>query len=129
MTNRREFLQTAAALSAAPLAGRAAFAADFSLPGMLHGMILRSPYAHARIKELLDQGKPMPDYLRNHPVYYAGPAKTPSGMASGSFGPTTAGRMDSYVEEFQAALRASSFPPPAPRLNFIHGIWRWPPGC
>src|SRR3546814_15558506 len=45
----------------------------------------------------------MPDYLKNHPVYYAGPAKTPEGMASGSFGPTTAGRMDSYVEEFQAA--------------------------
>ena len=48
-------------------------------------------------------GEPMPDYLRDHPVYYAGPAKTPEGMASGSFGPTTAGRMDSYVDQFQAA--------------------------
>jgi fumarate hydratase class I len=59
--------------------------------------------AHAKIKERLDAGEPMPAYLRDHPVYYAGPAKTPVGMASGSFGPTTAGRMDSYVEEFQAA--------------------------
>ena len=53
--------------------------------------------------ELLDAGGEMPQYLRDHPVYYAGPAKTPTGMASGSFGPTTAGRMDSYVEQFQAA--------------------------
>ncbi|HVX53862.1 fumarate hydratase [Nocardioides sp.] len=59
--------------------------------------------AHAKIKERLDAGEEMPAYLRDHPVYYAGPAKTPSGMASGSFGPTTAGRMDSYVEQFQAA--------------------------
>jgi fumarate hydratase class I len=59
--------------------------------------------AHAKIKERLDSGESMPDYLKNHPVYYAGPAKTPEGMPSGSFGPTTAGRMDSYVDEFQAA--------------------------
>ncbi|HEX2299460.1 MAG TPA: FumA C-terminus/TtdB family hydratase beta subunit, partial [Pseudonocardiaceae bacterium] len=59
--------------------------------------------AHAKIAERLDVGEPMPDYLRHHPVYYAGPAKAPAGYASGSFGPTTAGRMDSYVERFQAA--------------------------
>jgi fumarate hydratase class I len=58
--------------------------------------------AHAKIKELIDAGKPMPDYFKNHPIYYAGPAKTPEGMASGSFGPTTAGRMDAYVDQFQA---------------------------
>ena len=56
-----------------------------------------------KLKELLDAGKPLPDYIKNHAVYYAGPAKTPAGYASGSFGPTTAGRMDSYVEQFQAA--------------------------
>ena len=59
--------------------------------------------AHANLKERLDAGGGLPDYLKNHPVYYAGPAKTPTGMATGSFGPTTAGRMDSYVAEFQAA--------------------------
>jgi fumarate hydratase, class I len=59
--------------------------------------------AHAKIKERLDAGEEMPAYLRDHPVYYAGPAKTPEGMPSGSFGPTTAGRMDSYVDQFQAA--------------------------
>ena len=64
-------------------------------------LIVARDIAHAKIKELLDAGKPMPDYFKNHPVYYAGPAKTPDGMASGSFGPTTAGRMDVYVEEFQ----------------------------
>jgi fumarate hydratase class I len=58
--------------------------------------------AHAKIKERLDAGEEMPQYLKDHPVYYAGPAKTPEGMASGSFGPTTAGRMDSYVDQFQA---------------------------
>jgi fumarate hydratase class I len=66
-------------------------------------MIVARDLAHARIRERLDRGEPMPDYFRNHPVYYAGPAKTPTGMASGSFGPTTAGRMDSYVDQFQAA--------------------------
>jgi len=59
--------------------------------------------AHAKIKERLDAGEPMPSYLRDHAVYYAGPAKTPEGYASGSFGPTTAGRMDAYVDQFQAA--------------------------
>ena len=59
--------------------------------------------AHAKIKERLDAGEPMPQYLKDHPIYYAGPAKKPEGMPSGSFGPTTAGRMDSYVDQFQAA--------------------------
>jgi fumarate hydratase class I len=64
-------------------------------------LIVARDMAHARIKQMLDEGKPMPDYFKNHPVYYAGPAKTPKGMASGSFGPTTAGRMDPYVDVFQ----------------------------
>ncbi len=66
-------------------------------------LVVARDIAHAKIKERLDAGEEMPSYLRDHPVYYAGPAKTPDGMASGSFGPTTAGRMDSYVEQFQAA--------------------------
>jgi fumarate hydratase class I len=66
-------------------------------------LVVARDIAHAKLKERLDAGEPMPAYLRDHPVYYAGPAKTPEGMASGSFGPTTAGRMDSYVEQFQAA--------------------------
>ncbi len=66
-------------------------------------MVVARDIAHAKIAERLDAGEPMPAYLRDHPVYYAGPAKTPAGYASGSFGPTTAGRMDSYVERFQAA--------------------------
>jgi fumarate hydratase class I len=66
-------------------------------------LVVARDIAHAKIKELLDAGGEMPAYLRDHPVYYAGPAKTPEGFASGSFGPTTAGRMDSYVAEFQAA--------------------------
>lgn len=66
-------------------------------------LIVARDAAHARIKEMLDAGEPMPEYFKNHPVYYAGPAKTPEGMPSGSFGPTTAGRMDVYVDEFQAA--------------------------
>ena len=65
-------------------------------------MIVARDIAHAKIKELLDRGEPMPQYMRDHCVYYAGPAKTPTGMASGSFGPTTAGRMDAYVDLFQA---------------------------
>lgn len=65
-------------------------------------LIVARDIAHAKIKELLDSGKPMPEYFKNHPIYYAGPAKTPEGMPSGSFGPTTAGRMDPYVEEFQS---------------------------
>jgi fumarate hydratase class I len=66
-------------------------------------LVVARDIAHAKIKERLDAGEEMPSYLRDHPVYYAGPAKTPEGLASGSFGPTTAGRMDSYVEQFQAA--------------------------
>jgi fumarate hydratase class I len=64
-------------------------------------LIVARDIAHAKIKERLDRGEGLPDYFKNHPIYYAGPAKTPKGYASGSFGPTTAGRMDSYVEEFQ----------------------------
>ncbi|MEU7183877.1 MULTISPECIES: fumarate hydratase [Streptomyces] len=71
-----------------------------SLTGTL---VVARDIAHAKIKERLDAGDEMPQYLKDHPVYYAGPAKTPEGYASGSFGPTTAGRMDAYVEQFQAA--------------------------
>ncbi|MDF9815361.1 fumarate hydratase [Streptomyces sp. SPB162] len=71
-----------------------------SLSGTL---VVARDIAHAKIKERLDAGESMPQYLHDHPVYYAGPAKTPEGFASGSFGPTTAGRMDAYVEQFQAA--------------------------
>ncbi len=71
-----------------------------SLTGTL---VVARDIAHAKIKERLDAGEPMPQYLRDHAVYYAGPAKTPEGYASGSFGPTTAGRMDSYVDQFQKA--------------------------
>ncbi|HNX08343.1 MAG TPA: FumA C-terminus/TtdB family hydratase beta subunit, partial [Bacteroidales bacterium] len=70
-----------------------------SLTGAL---IVARDIAHAQIKKLLDEGKPMPEYFKNHPIYYAGPAKTPAGMPSGSFGPTTAGRMDTYVDLFQS---------------------------
>ena len=66
-------------------------------------LIVGRDLAHAKLKERLDKGEPLPDYIKNHPVYYAGPAKTPEGYASGSFGPTTAGRMDSYVDQFQSA--------------------------
>lgn len=65
-------------------------------------IIVGRDIAHAKIKERLDAGEPMPEYLKNHPIYYAGPAKTPAGMPSGSFGPTTAGRMDPYVDLFQS---------------------------
>jgi len=66
-------------------------------------MVVARDLAHAKIKSLLDSGQPMPEYLKKYAVYYAGPAKTPAGYASGSFGPTTAGRMDSYVDQFQKA--------------------------
>ncbi|MBD5225256.1 MAG: fumarate hydratase [Bacteroidales bacterium] len=66
-------------------------------------IIVGRDIAHAKIKERLDAGEPMPEYLKKHPIYYAGPAKTPEGMAAGSFGPTTAGRMDPYVDQFQKA--------------------------
>ena len=71
---------------------------------MLTGsLIVARDLAHAKLRADLDAGKPLPDYFRNHPIYYAGPAKTPKGYASGAFGPTTAGRMDSFVDQFQAA--------------------------
>ncbi len=73
-------------------------ATQLSLNGTI---IVGRDIAHAKFKELLDAGKPLPEYLKNHPIYYAGPAKTPPGKPSGSFGPTTAGRMDSYVDLFQ----------------------------
>lgn len=65
-------------------------------------LIVARDAAHAKLKKLLDEGKPMPDYFKQYPIYYAGPAKTPVGMPSGSFGPTTAGRMDSFVDLFQS---------------------------
>jgi fumarate hydratase, class I len=65
-------------------------------------LIVARDMAHAKIQEIIESGKPMPEYFKNHPIYYAGPAKTPEGMPSGSFGPTTAGRMDSYVDKFQS---------------------------
>jgi len=64
-------------------------------------IIVARDIAHAKLKERLDKGEELPDYIKDHPVYYAGPAKTPPGMPSGSFGPTTAGRMDAYVDLFQ----------------------------
>ncbi len=89
----RPMSEILAELSKYPVATR------LSLNGTI---IVGRDIAHAKIKERLDAGEPMPEYLKNHPIYYAGPAKTPAGMASGSFGPTTAGRMDSYVDLFQA---------------------------
>jgi fumarate hydratase class I len=66
-------------------------------------MIVARDLAHAKLRERLEAGQGLPDYFKNHPIYYAGPAKTPAGYASGAFGPTTAGRMDSYIDQFQAA--------------------------
>ena len=80
--------------------GRHPVKTRLSLTGPL---VVARDIAHAKIKERLDAGEEMPQYLKDHAVYYAGPAKTPEGYASGSFGPTTAGRMDSYVDQFQAA--------------------------
>ena len=90
----RPMAEIRAQLSALPVKTR------LSLTGPL---VVARDIAHAKIAERLDAGEPMPAYLRDHAVYYAGPAKTPSGYASGSFGPTTAGRMDAYVAKFQAA--------------------------
>ena len=74
-----------------------------STPLLLTGtIVVGRDIAHAKFKEILDKGQALPEYLLNHPIYYAGPAKTPAGKASGSFGPTTAGRMDSYVDELQS---------------------------
>src|SRR4029077_18234645 len=66
-------------------------------------MIVARDLAHAKLRERLEKGEGLPDYFKNHPIYYAGPAKTPQGYTSGAFGPTTAGRMDSFVADFQAA--------------------------
>jgi fumarate hydratase class I len=90
----RPMAEIRAALSRHPIRTR------LSLTGPL---VVARDIAHAKLKERLDRGEGIPSYLRDHAVYYAGPAKTPAGYASGSFGPTTAGRMDSYVEQFQAA--------------------------
>jgi fumarate hydratase class I len=79
--------------------GRHPVKTRLSLTGTI---IVARDLAHAKIRERLEKGEGMPDYMKNHPVYYAGPAKTPAGYASGSFGPTTAGRMDSYVDQFQS---------------------------
>jgi fumarate hydratase class I len=89
----RPMEQIRAQLSTQPVSTR------LSLTGTL---VVARDIAHARVAELLDAGEAMPQWLKDHPVYYAGPAKTPKGLASGSFGPTTAGRMDSYVQRFQA---------------------------
>ena len=76
---------------------------EVGAPLLLDGtIVVGRDIAHAKFKEILDNGQPLPDYLKNHPIYYAGPAKTPEGKASGSFGPTTAGRMDSYVDLLQS---------------------------
>jgi fumarate hydratase class I len=91
---RRPMAEILATLTQLPVKTR------LSLSGPL---VVARDIAHAKIGELLDAGKPMPSYLKDMAVYYAGPAKTPEGMASGSFGPTTAGRMDSYVDRFQEA--------------------------
>ena len=91
---RRPMVEVLAELSKHPVKTRV------SLTGTL---IVARDIAHAKLKERLDAGEGLPQYFKDHPVYYAGPAKTPEGYASGSFGPTTAGRMDSYVEQFQAA--------------------------
>jgi fumarate hydratase class I len=85
--------QILAELSKHPIATR------LSLNGTI---VVGRDIAHAKLQELIDAGKDLPQYVKDHPIYYAGPAKTPKGMPSGSFGPTTAGRMDSYVETFQA---------------------------
>jgi fumarate hydratase class I len=91
---RRPMKQILAQLSQYPIRTR------LSLTGP---MIVARDLAHSKLRERLEQGQGLPDYFKNHPVYYAGPAKTPAGYASGAFGPTTAGRMDSFVADFQAA--------------------------
>jgi fumarate hydratase class I len=91
---RRPMKEVLAQLSQYPVKTR------LSLTGTL---IVARDLAHAKLRERLEQGQRMPDYFKNHPIYYAGPAKTPTGYASGAFGPTTAGRMDSYIDQFQAA--------------------------
>jgi fumarate hydratase class I len=90
----RPMTELRAAISKHPIKTR------FALTGP---MVVARDIAHARLKDMLDRGQPLPQYFKDHLVYYAGPSKTPTGMASGSFGPTTAGRMDGYVEQFMAA--------------------------
>ena len=94
MDLRRPMKEILAQLSKHPIKTR------LSLTGPL---IVARDLAHSKLRERLEQGQGLPDYFKNHPVYYAGPAKTPAGYASGAFGPTTAGRMDSFVHDFQAA--------------------------
>jgi fumarate hydratase class I len=89
---RRPMKEVLAALSALPVTARVMLTGD---------LIVARDIAHAKLKERLDRGEGLPDYFKNHVIYYAGPAKTPAGQASGSFGPTTAGRMDSYIPIFQ----------------------------
>src|SRR5262249_56036118 len=91
---RRPMKQILAQLSKHPIKTRLALTGP---------MIVARDLAHAKLRERLERGEGLPGYFKNHPVYYAGPAKTPKGYASGSFGPTTAGRMDSVVADFQAA--------------------------
>ena len=91
---RRPMKEILAQLSKCPVKTR------LSLTGP---MVVARDLAHAKLRERLEAGKGLPDYFKDHPIYYAGPAKTPAGYASGSFGPTTAGRMDSYIDQFQAA--------------------------
>ena len=93
MDLNRPMKEILASLSSHPVTTRLA------LTGTL---VVARDIAHAKIKERLDRGEGMPQYLKDHPVYYAGPAKTPEGLPSGSFGPTTAGRMDAYVDLFQS---------------------------
>ena len=90
---RRPFEEVLATLSALPVTSRVILTGD---------LIVARDIAHARLKEKLDRGEDLPQYLKDHIIYYAGPSKTPKGMASGSFGPTTAGRMDSYIPQFQS---------------------------
>ena len=100
-----------------------------SLTGTL---VVARDIAHAKLKERLDAGDGLPDYLRERPVYYAGPAKTPEGYASGSFGPTTAGRMDSYVEQFPSCWRqprhARQRQPVPASHRVMRSLWRFLPG-
>ena len=88
-------------------------------------LIVARDIAHAKLKERLDRGEGLPHYVKDHPIYYAGPAKTPQGYASGSFGPTTAGRMDSYVDQFMAA--GGSFVTPRQGQSRRRGARRLPP--
>src|ERR1700680_3073493 len=93
-SSRRSAAEWAKSISTHPIKTR------LSLTGT---MVVARDSAHAKLRERLEKGEPLPDYFKNHPVYYAGPGKTPDRYGSGAFGPTTAGRMDSFVDQFQAA--------------------------